>query len=62
MTYSVHLLLVCHSAHVSKLAFMKRLFLSATLIHEKQNMLYYYSKNPEYLEIKLYTKNLSEAV
>ena len=54
--------LVCHFAYVSKLAFVKRLFLTARLLHEKQNTLYYYSKNPEYFEIKLCTKNLPEAL
>lgn len=61
MTYSMHLPLVCHFAHVSKLVFMKRLFLTARLLHEKQNTLYYCSKNPDCLEIT-YTKNLPEAL
>jgi len=53
----MHLLLVFHFAHVSKLAFVKGLFITARLLHEKQDTLYYYYKNSECLEIKLYTKN-----
>jgi len=58
----MHLPLVCHLAHVSKLVFVKRLFLTARLLHEKQSTLYYYFKNPDYLEITLYKKNLPEAL
>jgi hypothetical protein len=54
--------LVCHFAYVSKLTFVKRLYLTARLLHEKQNTLYYYSKNPEYFEITLFMKNLPEAL
>ena len=54
--------LECHFACVSKLAFVKRLFLTARLLHENQNSLYYYSKNPEYFEITLCTKNIPETL
>lgn len=56
----MHLPLVCHFAYVSKLVFVKRLFLTARLLHEKQITFYNYSKNPEYLEITLNTKKLPE--
>ena len=58
----MHLPLVCHFAHVFILAFVKRLFLTARILHEKQNTLYYYYKSSECFEIKLYMKNLPEAL
>ena len=45
-----------------KLAFVKTLFFTARLLHKKQNTLYYYYKNFEYLDITLYTKHLPEAL